>query len=152
MTLARCRTAEEVAHVLRRVYGLPAHVAFGRPMVTTGPRLGAVTVRRDLGHQVLTAAESDALMPIIAEPRGRRWTFLVDPADILSATTIALFAMDEVWVAGDGHTIMMPMSNSAVSYRWVNQPAPGSLRLPTRTVVLEAAASALAQSRGTVTP
>ncbi len=71
-----CCTPYDVAHLLRARYGLPVRLDAHRPTVVCDARITALDVPAPLAARVLDALP-DRPAPVITNPRGTVWTFLV---------------------------------------------------------------------------
>lgn len=147
--LESCCTPVDIAHLLHGRYGLPAEPAVGYVTVLCGPMLGAVDMGADRGVLVLSILQDEPALPVIADPRDRKWTFLVDmlasrAGELSSGVSTGLL---DVVVRTAGSRVFLPTADAGASWRWVREPARGRLRLPTVTDVLDAAASTEALSR-----
>lgn len=144
-----CCTPVDIAHLLRRRYSLPAEPAVGHVTLVTGADLGAVDMRADVGASVLSLLQEQAALPVIADPRNRTWTFLVDVsrsrAGELGPSHGTQFL--EVSVRALGSRVFLPMTDTGSGWRWVREPLPGRLRLPALSEVLDAVAGIDAWSR-----
>ncbi|MEV6277233.1 hypothetical protein [Nocardia sp. NPDC051832] len=136
-----CHSPHEVAHLLRRRFGLPVQLLAGRPMITTGSILGALVMPPHLGQQVLAALDPDLQAPVVADPGGRNWTFLVtspSPAKPVAIAVRTHLAAHQVTVVPSGRYVLLPTTDSLLGWHWAVEPAPGALRLPPRSAVIEA--------------
>jgi hypothetical protein len=139
-----CYTPHDVAHVLRRRYGLPVELDAYRPTIVCGCRVGALSMPMELGCRVLNLLPGQPV-PVVSNPRDTIWTFLVGPAfPPLGSRTVRRLAEHEIVVHDRGRRVLMPMSDSGFGWRWASEPAPGALRLPSRSQVLDAAEPLLA--------
>ncbi|AFU06114.1 hypothetical protein [Nocardia brasiliensis] len=148
----RCHSSHEIAHRLRHLYGLPVQLLGGRPVVTTGSVLGAVAMPPDLGRTVLAALERTYAAPVIADPGEHTWIFLVappSPARPVEVLVRRYLAGHQVTVLPGGHHIMLPTSDCARGWHWAGEPAPGVLRMPPRTAVLDAVQQMTTRHSGT---
>ncbi|GAA5045624.1 hypothetical protein [Nocardia callitridis] len=136
-----CHTPQETAHFLRHRYGLPVRLLAGRPSVTTGSVLGAIVMPPELGRKVLAVLDRTHPAPVIAEPGGRSWTFLVTPpfpATPVSIPTRRYLAEYEVTVVPGGHCVLLPESDTPHGWHWAGEPAPEALHMPLRSAVIDA--------------
>ncbi|MEV0249572.1 hypothetical protein AB0H76_23430 [Nocardia sp. NPDC050712] len=136
-----CHSPHEVAHLLRRRFGLPVQLLAGRPIITTGSILGALVMPPHLGCEVLGAMDSDLRAPVVADPGNRTWTFLVTPPSPVKMVDIGVrqhLAAHQVTVVPSGRFILLPTTDSLLGWHWAAEPAPGVLRLPPRSAVIEA--------------
>jgi hypothetical protein len=131
-----CHSAYEVAYVYRHIYGLPVHITAGRVAMMTGPRLGVVSMPAGIGARVFEFVKRAETAPIVADPRGRRWGFLVYPDRAVGKRRMELLARWHVIPVPPGRSILLPMSDSGIGFRWVRQPIEGKLQLPSRTQVV----------------
>ncbi|GAB2445338.1 hypothetical protein [Nocardia tengchongensis] len=136
-----CCSPHESAHVLRARYGLPVELYADRPLLTVGVAVGALTLPEPLGRQVLHRLSWLPATPVIADPRDRRWTFLVAPPlpNHPVPQRLQIFLRGHsVTVPESGSRIMLPTSDQPPGWHWANEPQPGELRLPYRAMVLAA--------------
>ncbi|MEU2033458.1 hypothetical protein [Nocardia amamiensis] len=137
----RCHSPNEVAHLLRHTYGLPVQLLAGRPMITTGSIIGAIVMPPALGRKVLTQLERHHTAPVVADPGERNWTFLVTPPSPARPVEVPVrrsLAGHQVTVVPGGRIILLPSSDSPLGWHWAGEPAPGVLRMPPRSAVIEA--------------
>ncbi|WP_433728880.1 hypothetical protein ACQP0C_40170 [Nocardia sp. CA-129566] len=137
----RCHSPNEVAHLLRHRYGLPVQLLAGRPMITTGSILGALVMPPDLGRKVLATLDRSYTAPVVADPGERTWTFLVAPPGPSSPVDISVrrcLAGHHVTVIPGGRYVMLPTTDSQLGWHWAGEPAPGVLRMPPRSAVINA--------------
>ncbi|MCX4094381.1 hypothetical protein [Nocardia sp. alder85J] len=135
-------------------FGLPVRLVAGRPAVVCGGTIGAIGMPAELGARVLHLLSNQS-GPVVTDPRGMIWTFLVagvrpDPAarpgdddHPASAATADRFGNHAVTVHPDGRSVLLPMSDTGFGWRWAREPRPGRLRLPNPVVVLDALVPAL---------
>ncbi|MEU8895425.1 hypothetical protein [Nocardia sp. NPDC048505] len=136
-----CHNPHEVAHLLRRRFGLPVQLLAGRPMITTGSIIGALVMPPNLGCEVLGALDSELQTPVVADPGGRTWTFLVappSPGKPVDIATRSHLAAHEVTVVPSGRYVLLPTTDSLLGWHWAAEPAPGVLRMPPRNAVIDA--------------
>lgn len=137
----RCHSPHEIAHMLRHRYGLPVQLLAGRPMITTGSILGAVVMPPELGRKVLGTLDRTYAAPVVADPGERTWTFLVAPPSPASTVDISVrqsLAGHHVTVIPGGRHILLPTTDSQLGWHWAGEPAPGVLRMPPRSAVINA--------------
>ncbi|WP_330233587.1 hypothetical protein OHA40_14610 [Nocardia sp. NBC_00508] len=137
----RCLSPHDVAHLLRHTYGLPVQLLAGRPMITTGSILGAIVMPPELGRKVLTQLERNHTAPVVADPGERNWTFLVAPPSPARPVDVPIrrgLAGHQVTVVPGGRIILLPSSDSPLGWHWAGEPAPGVLRMPPRSAVIDA--------------
>lgn len=136
-----CCSPHESAHLLRARYGLPVQLYADRPLITVGAAVEALTVPEPLGRRVLARLDWLPSAPVIADPRDRRWTFLVTPPlpNHLVPQRLRLFLQSHaVTVPERGSRILLPADDRPCGWHWANEPEPGRLRLPHRAMVLAA--------------
>lgn len=136
-----CHSPTEVAHLLRHQYGLPVQLLAGRPMVTTGSVLAALVMPPELGRKVLATLDRGYTTPVIADPGERTWTFLVAPPSPAAPVEIPVrcsLAGHQVTVVPGGRHVLLPTTDSPLGWHWAGEPAPGVLRLPPRSAVINA--------------
>ncbi|MFC9893451.1 hypothetical protein ACFVMC_07135 [Nocardia sp. NPDC127579] len=136
-----CHSPHEIAHLLRRRFGLPVQLLAGRPMITTGSVIGALVMPPYLGGEVLGALDPELQAPVVADPGNRTWTFLVTPPSLGKPVDTAVrsqLAAHQVTVVPGGRFVLLPTTDSTLGWHWAAEPAPGTLRLPPRTAVIEA--------------
>ncbi|MBH0776462.1 bifunctional DNA primase/polymerase [Nocardia bovistercoris] len=135
-----CYTPYDVAHLLRHRYGLPVELTAARPTVVCGPRLDAVDMPATLGSLVLGVLNDRHIGPVVADPRGRRWTFLVTPPAPTNTEHARILSAHGASVRADGRRVMLPMSDHGFGWRWACEPRLGARRLPTGAAVSAALA------------
>ncbi len=135
-----CHTAQEVAHVYRRM-GFAVSCAFDRVAVIATPTLGAVVMPARLGTPVRRALLEDARcesVPILTHSRpNREWVFLVGPAwgGKMAQRTLDSLEARGVRVLDAGQRIWLPMTDHPTGWRWVSEPV-SAKAIPSRTSVL----------------
>ncbi|MET8651737.1 MULTISPECIES: hypothetical protein [Nocardia] len=137
----RCQTPHDIARLLRHRYGLPVQLLAGRPMIVTGSVLGAVVMPPELGRSVLATLDRNFTAPVVADPGERTWTFLVappSPAPPLDVAIRRFLSGHQVVVVPGGRQVLLPTTDSALGWHWAGEPAPGVLRMPPRSAVLNA--------------
>jgi hypothetical protein len=137
----RCHSPHEIAHLLRHQYGLPVQLLAGRPMITTGSILGAVVMPPELGGKVLATLDRTFTAPVVADPGERTWTFLVAPPSPANPVDISVrrrLAGHQVTVIPSGRHVLLPTTDSQLGWHWAGEPAPGILRMPPRSAVINA--------------
>lgn len=137
-----CCTPYDIAHVLRRRYGLPVDLDSYRPTLVCGARIGAIDIPAHMAGPVLdeltnAAAGEQISAPVIRNPRDTVWTFLVRPIGPITAARRRQLAESGVTVRARGRRVILPVTDSGFGWRWVGEPAPGRLRLPQRATILE---------------
>ncbi|MEU1207519.1 hypothetical protein [Nocardia sp. NPDC005825] len=141
-----CCSPRESAHVLRARYGLPVELYADRPLLTLGAAVEALTLPEPLGRQVLDRLSELPSTPVIADPRDRRWTFLVAPPlpNHRVPQRLRTFLQGySVTLPAPGTRIMLPTSDQPGGWHWADEPEPGGLRLPHRAVALSAVRRAI---------
>lgn len=146
-----CCSPHESAHLLRARYGLPVEMFADRPFLTSGPQVEAITLPAELGRQVLERLQLGRQMPegpeylpqspVVADPRGRRWTILTSPPlpyHPLPQQLQRRLLAHRVTFPQPGSRVMLPTTDQPLGWHWICEPEPGALRLPHRTVVLGA--------------
>ncbi|MFB7722786.1 MULTISPECIES: hypothetical protein [unclassified Nocardia] len=146
-----CCSPHESAHLLRARYGLPVEMFANRPFLSVGPMLEAITLPAGLGRRVLERlrvgrellerAEQLPRPPVIADPRGRRWTLLTAPPapyHPLPQQLLRRLHAHAVELPEPGTRIMLPTTDLPLGWHWASEPEPGTMRLPHRTVALGA--------------
>ncbi|GAB2648677.1 hypothetical protein [Nocardia goodfellowii] len=136
-----CHSPHEIAHLLRRRFGLPVQLLAGRPMITTGSILGALVMPPHLGRSVLEALDPALQTPVVADPGDRTWTFLVAPPTTAKPVDIAVrrhLAAHQVTVVPSGRYVLLPTTDSSFGWHWAAEPAQGVLHMPPRSVVIDA--------------
>src|SRR5690606_36531245 len=128
---------------LRRRYGFPVELDSYRPTLVCGPRIGAIDVPAEVGITVLarlsaSPAGLERPAPAIRNPRDTMWTFLVRPFGLLGAARRRRPAEAGITVRERGRRVILPVADNGFGWRWAGEPAPGRLRLPPRTAVLDA--------------
>ncbi|MEU8895697.1 hypothetical protein AB0C65_07555 [Nocardia sp. NPDC048505] len=136
MIFQSCCTPVDIAHLLRRRYGLPVELADNRPMLRCGTRIGAVDMPATLGRRVRTLLPAEPSVPIVSTSRDRRWTFLVEPAHPGCPDRLA---PHQVVPRPSGRVVLLPVTHAGPGSYWASEPTPGPLRLPGQATVLEAA-------------
>ncbi|WP_153348142.1 hypothetical protein [Nocardia aurantia] len=124
----------------------------GRPAVVCGGAIGAIGMPAELGVQVLQLL-SNHCGPVVTDPRGTMWTFLV--AGMRSGVAGSgdgagageRFGDTTVTVHPAGRSVLLPMSDTGFGWRWAREPQPGRLRLPQPAAVLDALDAALGSER-----
>jgi hypothetical protein len=134
----------ELAHgrdTYEELLGWPVSVQVGKRVliVAIGQVLDAVTMPAALGAQV--RAELGIAMlsgPIVADPDGKRWTFLTKPLDRLRPGTAADLSHERVEVVPHGGHIVLPTDLQALAgprWRWIEPPSPGRALAPAYAVI-----------------
>jgi hypothetical protein len=121
--------------------GWPVSVQVGRRVLiaTIGQVFDAVTMPAHLGVRV--RAELGIAMlsgPVVADPEGRRWTFLTKPLDRLRPNITADLSHDMVDVVPHGEHVVVPTDPQGVAgqlWRWVEPPSPGRALPPAYAVI-----------------
>ncbi|MEV6431405.1 hypothetical protein [Nocardia sp. NPDC051463] len=137
----RCHSPHEVAHLLRHRYGLPVQLLAGRPMITTGSVLGALVMPPELGRKVLATLDRTYATPVVADPGEHTWTFLVtqpSPANSVDLSIRRCLTGHQVTVIPAGRYVLLPSTDSQLGWHWAGEPAPGVLRMPPRSAVINA--------------
>ncbi|GAB0101310.1 hypothetical protein JMUB6875_02740 [Nocardia sp. JMUB6875] len=143
-----CCSTHESAHLLRARYGLPVEMFADRPLITIGAAIEALTLPEPLARQVRLRVSWVPSAPAIADPRDRRWTFLVAPPLPYHAVPQRLrrFLQDHgVTIPARGSRILLPTSDEPSGWHWAGEPEPGRLCLPHRAVLLAAVRLAILQ-------
>lgn len=94
----------------------------------------------DLGHRVLALLPDEPSMPVVGDSRDTVWTFLVEiswPLAPLGGRRQGWMAEHGVVPRPRGHRVLLPIATAGPGFRWVSEPAPGTLQLPSRTTVLD---------------
>src|SRR5690606_1154555 len=76
--------------------------------------------------------------PAIRNPRDTMWTFLVRPFGPIGPARRRRLAEAGITVRERGRRVILPVADNGFGWRWAGEPAPGRLRLPPRTAVLDA--------------
>ena len=134
----------ELAHgrdTYEELLGWPVSVQVGKRVliVAIGQALDAVSMPANLGAQVRAELSISLLSgPVVADPDGRRWTFLTKPLDRLRPTIAADLSHVRVEVAPHGGHIVLPTDPSTLSgelWRWIEPPSPGRALPPAYAVI-----------------
>ncbi|MEU8901287.1 hypothetical protein AB0C65_35840 [Nocardia sp. NPDC048505] len=138
-----CHNAHEKAHLLRRRYQLPALAEGQHLMLICDSQVTAVTMAPQLGARVLEVLGRNLLAPappVVASPRGDRWTMLCVPgAPGAEVCGVLDLAQCGVGVAIAGRRVLLPSADHGTGHRWVGELAPGiGRRLPDRAAVIAA--------------
>ncbi|MFC9996803.1 hypothetical protein [Nocardia sp. NPDC127526] len=143
-----CCSPYDSAHLLRVRYGLPVEVFADRPYLTIGRTVEALGLPADLGRHVRDALAHRPATPVIADPRDRRWMFLVAPPLPYHRVPAPLqhrLLAHGVSVPQSGTRIMLPRTDGPGSWHWACEPVPGPLVIPHRATVLSAVRQAILQ-------
>ena len=134
----------ELAHgrdTYEELLGWPVSVQVGKRVliVAIGQVLDAVTMPAALGVQV-RAELSIAMLsgPIVADPDGKRWTFLTKPLDRLRPATAADLSPERVEVVPHGGYAVVPTNPDTLvgaTWRWIEPPSPGRALPPAYAVI-----------------
>jgi hypothetical protein len=121
----------ELAHgrdSYEELLGWPVSVQVGNRalIVAIGQTVDAVTMPAGLGAQVRDELGIAMLNgPVMADPDGRRWTFLTKPLEHLRPTITADLSHAQVdLVPHGGHVVIPndPGTSSGTLWRWIEQP------------------------------
>lgn len=139
-----CCTPFDVAHLLRHRYRLDVQFAACRPVLVCGAEFGAIDMPSVLGGHVLPLL-SFSSVPVIADSRRTRWTFLVgiappQPGPVRADPNLAEYGVVQ---RARGQRVLLPVSNSGTGSQWANEPAPGG-GTPQASSVLASAARVIA--------
>lgn len=134
----------ELAHgraTYEELLGWPVSVQVGTRVliVAIGQVLEAVSMPASLGAHV--RAELGIAMlsgPVVADPDGKRWTFLTKPLDRLRPTIAADLSHLQVDVAPHGSHVVVPTDPNTTSgplWRWLEPPSPARSLPPAYAVI-----------------
>jgi hypothetical protein len=134
----------ELAHgrdTYEELLGWPVSVQVGKRVliVAIGQVVDAVSMPAALG--MLVRAQLDIAMlsgPIVADPDGRRWTFLTKPLDRLRPDIAAGLSHLMVELAPHGAYVALPTKPDTLSgqlWRWVEPPSPARVLPPAYAVI-----------------
>lgn len=129
-----CCTPHDVAHLLRARYGLPVRLDAHRPTVVCDARITALDVPAPLAARVLDALP-DRPAPVITNPRGTVWTFLVHRTGPVDHERRRRLRRRGVALRAPGRRVLLPVGDGG--FGWACEPEPGPLRLPGRATVLD---------------
>jgi len=134
----------ELAHgrdSYEELLGWPVSVQVGNRalIVAIGQTVDAVTMPAGLGAQVRDELGIAMLNgPVIADPDGRRWTFLTKPLEALRPTITADLSHAHVDLAPHGGYVVIPTepgTSSGKLWRWIEQPTPARALPPAYAVI-----------------
>ncbi|MBB5912624.1 hypothetical protein BJY24_001491 [Nocardia transvalensis] len=146
-----CHSPTDVAHLLRARFGFPVRLFAGRPFLSCGGRVDAVSMPAELGRQVRERLRAAPATPAVADPRNRRWVFLTaTPQPYYDVTQHLRLTAYEVAVLTAGRRVMLPASDYPLGWHWASEPVPGPLLLPARAMVLRAVRESLPIGAGHV--
>ncbi|WP_067830305.1 hypothetical protein [Nocardia inohanensis] len=135
-----CCSPHESAHLLRARFGLPVETFADRPYLTMGSPIEAIELPAELGEQVRGRLTGLPSTPVIADPRDRRWTFLVAapiPYHVVPLRMRRLLTAYGVTFSVPGARVRLPSSDRAGDWHWASEPTPGRLVIPQRAVILQ---------------
>jgi hypothetical protein len=134
----------ELAHgraTYEELLGWPVSVQVGNRVliVAIGQTVDAVTMPASLGAMVRGQLGIAMLSgPVIAQPDGRRWTFITKPLDCLRPNITADLSHLDVSVAPHGSHVVLPLAphtSSGRLWRWIEQPTPARPLPPAYAVI-----------------
>lgn len=134
----------ELAHgraTYEELLGWPVAVQVGNRVliVAIGQTIEAVTMPASLGAMVRGQLDIAMLSgPVVADPDGRRWTFLTKPLDTLRPNITADLSHLHVDVAPHGSHVVIPTdphTSSGKLWRWIEEPSPARALPPAYAVI-----------------
>lgn len=134
----------ELAHAratYEELLGWPVSVQVGTRVLTMaiGQTLDAVSMPANLGAQVRGELGIAMLSgPVVADPDGKRWTFLTKPLDRLRPNIAADLSHVQVEVVPHGSHVVLPTdphTQSGQLWRWIDPPSPGRSLPPAYAVI-----------------
>lgn len=136
-----CCSPHESAHLLHSRFGLPVEMFAARLYLTSGDQVEAIEIPAGMGAQVRDRLAELPATPAVADPRDRRWAFLVaapTPYHGVPVRMRSLLTAYGVTFPARGSRVMLPSSDHPADWHWVSEPKPGHLVIPHRAVVLQA--------------
>ncbi len=134
----------ELAHgraSYEELLGWPVSVQVGNRVliVAIGQTVDAVTMPAGLGAMVRSELGIAMLNgPVLADPEGRRWTFLTKPLQTLRPTITADLSHAHVDFAPHGSHVVIPTDPHCCSgslWRWIEEPSPARALPPAYAVI-----------------
>jgi hypothetical protein len=123
-------------------FGWPVSVHVGQRqlVVALGHDLDAITMPADLAARVQGQLGIAMLSgPVIAQPDGRRWTFLTQGADTIKGEIVEGLGDHEVRHAATGAYTVVPTTTSGTGgWHWITEPRPHQM-LPSAYAVIATA-------------
>ncbi|MEV6770267.1 hypothetical protein AB0N05_16755 [Nocardia sp. NPDC051030] len=136
-----CHSPFDAAHLLRARYGLPVELFADRPFLISGRTVEAIALPTPLARQVRNRLIDLPSIPAIADPRNRRWTFLVTPPIPYHPVPQQLqsrLTAHGATLPRRGDRIMLPLTDYQLACHWASEPEPGHLRMPHRATIISA--------------